>query len=233
MSRRTPAIAVVVAAAVLTGCATTVPGQPVAGEEPRPSSPPVTAGALEELLLNEAEINKAMGAAEMTVLETSKQMWDSSKAVSRVECLGAFGAAEYEVYTGSGWSAVRYSSLQEPGDDPPHFAEQAVVLFPSRDVAAKFFEDSAQAWARCANSGYSFKLPEWPVPAQWTVSDVANAGGMLSTSMVMEDGDGWGCGRALMVGNNVVIDVSTCSYNDTGAPHVTIAQNIAAKLPEG
>jgi hypothetical protein len=233
MSRRTPAVAVVVAAAVLTGCATTVPGTPVAGEEPRPSSPPVTAGALEGLLLNEAEINKAMGATEMTVLETSKQMWDSSKEVSRVECLGAYGAAEYEVYTGSGWSAVRYSSLQEPGDDPPHFAEQAVVSFPSRDVAAKFFEGSAQAWARCANSGYSFKLPDWPVPAQWTVGDVASTDGMLSTSMVMEDGDGWGCGRALTVGNNLVIDVSTCSYNETGTPAQTIAQNIAAKLPEG
>jgi PknH-like protein len=51
--------------------------------------------------------------------------------------------------------------------------------------------------------------------------------------MVMEDGDGWGCGRALTVGNNVVIDVSTCSYNETGTPAQTIAQNIAAKLPEG
>jgi hypothetical protein len=233
MSRRTPAGAVLVAAAVLTGCAATVPGNPVAAEEPGPSSPPVVAGALDGLLLNKADINKAMGATEMTVLETSKQMWDSSKEVSNVECLGAYGAAEYEVYTGSGWSAVRYSSMQEPGDDPPHFAEQAVVSFPSPDVAAKFFEDSAQAWARCANRGYSFKLPEWPVPAQWTVGDVANTDGMLSTSMAMEDGDGWGCGRALTVGNNVVIDVSTCSYNETGTPAQTIAQNIAAKLPEG
>jgi hypothetical protein len=234
MSRRTPAVAVVVtAAAVLTGCATTVPGKPVAADTPGPSSPPVTAGALDGLLLNQAEINTAMGATEMTVLETSRQMWDSSKEVSNVECLGAYGAAEYEVYTGSGWSAVRYSSMQEPGDDPPHFAEQAVVSFPSRDVAAKFFEGSAQAWARCANSGYSFKLPEWPVPAQWTVGDVANTDGMLSTSMVMEDGDGWGCGRALTVGNNVVIDVSTCSYNETGTPAQTIAQSIAAKLPDG
>jgi hypothetical protein len=71
------------------------------------------------------------------------------------------------------------------------------------------------------------------VPAQWTVGDVANTDGMLSTSMVMEDGDGWGCGRALTVGNNVVVDVSTCSYNETSTPAVTIAANIAAKLPEG
>lgn len=222
-----------VAAAVLAGCAATVPGKPVAAETPGPPPPTVAAGALEGLLLNQAEINAAMGATEMTVLETSNQMWDSSKEVSNVDCLGAYGSAEYQVYTGSGWSAVRYSSLQEPGEEPPHFAEQAVVSFPSPDAAAKFHADSANKWGRCANSRYSFKLPEWPLPAMWTVGKVSNTGGMLTTSMVMEDGDGWGCGRALTVGNNVVVDVSTCSYNETGDVAVTIAKDIADKLPKG
>jgi hypothetical protein len=100
--------------------------KPVAADTAGPPPPPVAAGALEGLLFNPAEINAAMGATGMTVLETSKQMWDSSNEVSDVECLGTYGAAEYMVYTGSGWSAMRYTSLQEPGEDPPHFAEQAV-----------------------------------------------------------------------------------------------------------
>jgi hypothetical protein len=232
MSSRAPTAVIVAAAAVLTSCAVTVPGKPVAAATAGPPPPPVAAGDLEGLLLGQAEINAAMGATAMTVLETSNQMWDSSGEVSNIECLGAYGAAEYEVYTGSGWSAVRYSSMQEPGEEPPHFAEQAVVSFPSDDAAAKFYADSGEKWGRCANGRFSFKLPEWPAEAMWTVGPVSNSDGMLKTSMVMEGGGGWSCGRALTVGNNVVIDVSTCSYNnETGDIAVTIAQDIANKLP--
>ena len=54
----------------------------------------------------------------MTVAETSSQMWDSSEDISDAPCLPVYGAAEYKVYTGTGWSAMRYVSLQEPGEDP-------------------------------------------------------------------------------------------------------------------
>jgi PknH-like extracellular domain len=233
MTSRSPAVVVLVAAAVLTGCVATVPGKPVAADTTGPPPPPVAAGALDGLLLNPAEINAAMGATEMTVAETSKQMWDSSGEVSDDECLGVYGAAEYKVYSGSGWSAMRYTGLQEPVDIPPHAVEQAVVSFPSRDAAAKFFADSEQDWARCANRQFSLKLPEWPVEAVWTVGQVANPDGMLTPLMVMEDGDGWGCGRALAVRNNVAIDVSTCSYDETGDAAEAIAGDIADKLPQG
>jgi PknH-like extracellular domain len=231
---RAPAVAVLVAAAVVTGCAVTVPGKPVAADTLGPPPPALAAGDLDGLLLNEAEINAAMGATDMTVLEKSNQMWDSSGEVSNIECLGAYGAAEYKVYTGSGFSAVRYLSMQEPAEEAPHFAEQAVVSFSNHDGAAKFYADSAENWGRCANGRFSFKLPEWPAEAMWTVGQVSDTDGMLKTSMLMEDGDGWGCGRALTAGNNVVIDVSTCSYNnETGDTAVTIAQDIADKLPKG
>lgn len=88
-----------------------------------------------------------MGATGVTVSETSKRMWDSSGEISDRVCVPVYGAAEYDVYMGTGWSAMRYVSMQEPGDDPPHFAEQAVVAFPNGDDAAKFFADSEENWA--------------------------------------------------------------------------------------
>jgi PknH-like extracellular domain len=233
MSKRPSAATVLMVAAVLTGCATTVPGKPVAGETPGPSPPPVAAGDLDGLLLNDAEINEAMGATGMTVSESTKQMWDSSTEISETECLPVYGAGEYEVYTGSGWSAIRYVSLQEPEEDPPHFAEQSVVAFPNQDAAAKFFGGSEESWARCADRQYKLNLPEYDLETLWTVGTVENDEGMLTTSMIMEDGDGWGCERALTVASNVAVDVTTCSYNRGGGAAVTIARDIAEKLPKG
>jgi hypothetical protein len=50
--------------------------------------------------------------------------------------------------------------------------------------------------------------------------------------MVMEDGDGWGCARALTMASNVAVDVTACSYNRGGDAATTIARHIADKLPE-
>ena len=226
------AAAVLVAAAVLTGCATTVPGKPVAADTSGAPPPPVAAGDLDGLLLDPAEINAAMGATGMTVAETSKQMWDSSADISDAACLPVYGAAEYTVYTGSGWSAMRYVSLQEPVEDPPHFAEQSVVAFPNHDVAAKFFAGSDEDWARCADRRYNLKLREFNIDTLWTVGQVEITDGMLTTSMVMEDGDGWGCERALSLASNVVIDVTTCSYSRGGGGAATIARDILEKMPK-
>jgi hypothetical protein len=207
MSKRSLAAAVLAAVAIMTGCTGTVPGKPVAAPG-EPAPPPVAAGDLDGLLLDEAEINAAMGATAMAVAETSKQMWDSSGEISERDCLPVYGAGEYEVYIGSGWSAMRYTGLQEPGDDPPHFAEQSVVAFPNHDVALKFFEGSEQSWAACADRTYNLRLPDFDLETLWTVGTVENANGMLTTSMIMEDGDGWGCERAMSMASNVVVDVT-------------------------
>ena len=215
--------------AVLTGCAVTVPGKPL-GEDT--SGPPVLAGGLEALLLDAAEINAAMGATEMTVTRSADHMWDSHSYVSGAACLAVYGVADDKVYAGSGWSAVRYASLKEPVDDPPHVADQAVVSFPSRDVAAEFSVDSAEDWARCGNSRFSVKLSE-RVEALWTVGEVSDIGGMLTMSMTMEDNDGWGCRRALTVRNNVAVDVTECSYDSVDNAAVNISRDIADKVPNG
>jgi len=231
VGKRSFAVAALVGVAVLTGCTASVPGKPVAAAA-EAAAPPVAASGLDGLLLDEPEINGAMGATGMTVSESSKQMWDSSTEISEPDCLPVYGAGEYEVYTGSGWSAMRYISLQEPEEDPPHFAEQSVVAFPNRDVASNFFADSEKTWAECADRRYNLRLPEMNIETLWTVGKIENVNGMLTTSMVMEDGDGWGCERALAVASNVAVDVTTCSYTRGGGGAETIAGEILKKMPK-
>jgi hypothetical protein len=54
----------------------------------------------------------------------------------------------------------------------------------------------------------------------------------LSTTATQQNAKepGWGCGRALAVRNNVVVDVNTCSAKPADSA-VNIADQIAAKIP--
>lgn len=66
--------------------------------------------------------------------------------------------------------------------------------------------------------------------AAWTVADVVNDNGMLSSSQVQEGGDGWTCQRALTARNNVTIDIVTCAYSQPDLVAIGIANQIAAKV---
>jgi PknH-like extracellular domain len=187
--------------------------------------PPVAEGALKGLLLAPEQINPAMGATEMTVTKSRNAMSDDSATMTPKECLAIDGAAQTQVYAGSGFTAERDQALQE-GDNFTHFAEQAVVLFPTAKQAGAFFTASAQQWAACHD--YTHIQSK----TQWTVEAISNTNGMLSTIATLQNapGQGWACGRALAVRNNVIIDVNTCSADPKNSA-VDIVNQIAAKVP--
>ena len=117
-------------------------------------SPPVTEAAMWGLLLSPADINTAMHSTGMTIAGQINQMWDDSAEVPDKDCRFADGPAEAPVYAGSGWTAVRGGSLQQPGHFT-HFAGLVVVSFPSADDAAAFFTASSERWPACANRQYT------------------------------------------------------------------------------
>ena len=63
------------------------------------------------------------------------------------------------------------------------------------------------------------------------VGGVSNANGTLSTTAteLNASAPGWGCGRALALKNNVIIDINTCSANPADSA-VKIANQIAANV---
>ncbi|WP_343600783.1 sensor domain-containing protein [Mycobacterium sp.] len=188
-------------------------------------APPVADRALKGYLLTPEQINPIMGAADMAITRRHDAMSDDSATMQPKECLAVDGAAQAQVYAGSGYIAVRDQTLQE-GDNFAHFVEQAVVLFPSAKQAAAFFDASAKKWPACERYTHTQSGSEW------TTEPVSNADGVLSTIATQENAKppSWACGRALAARNNVIVDVNTCSA-DPGDSAVTIAKQIAAKIP--
>ncbi|EPQ78756.1 lipoprotein [Mycobacterium marinum MB2] len=234
MRQRVAALAALVGGAgmLVTGCTNIVDGNAVAADMSGPlNQTPIAVSALDDLLLDVSQIDSALGATSMKVWFNAKAMWDWSKNISDKNCLAVDGPAQDEVYAGTGWTAMRGQRMDDSVDDSKrrkHYAIQAVVAFPSAHDASAFYNSSVRSWGNCSNRRFTDVSMDQP-DTIWTVSDVVNDNGMLSTSQVQEAGDGWTCQRALTVRNNVAIDVVTCAYSQSGSVAADVAQQIAAK----
>ena len=189
------------------------------------AAPPVAESALKGFLLVPEQINAAMGATEMKVTKSLIAMSDDSATMAPRDCLGIDSSAQAQVYAGSNFMAERDQALQE-GDNFAHYAEQAVVLFPTAKQARAFFTASAQQWGACKQYTHTQSHSDW------TVGAISNTNGVLSTIATQQNAmaGGWACGRALVVRNNVIVDVNTCSADPKNSA-VDIANQIAAKVP--
>ncbi len=226
------ALAVASACIVFAGCATdehpdaekTSITSSITSTTKTPTVKPLDKFALPNLLLNPEQINAAMGAADMVVTTTQFQMSDDSATMEPRECLAIDGAAQAQVYAGSGFTDERDQTVKQ-SDEFTHYALQAVVLFPSAKKAKAFFEASAQLWPACHHYTHTQSGSEWDV------ASISNTDGMLSTVSTQLNAQeaGWACGRAMTVRNNVVVDVNTCSASPADSA-VNIANQIAANV---
>ncbi|WP_326546682.1 sensor domain-containing protein [Mycolicibacterium sp. ND9-15] len=209
---------------LVAGCASSVGNADTPTPTPSLIPRPLVERELVELLLSPEEVNAAMGAVNMAVTSTQTSMSDNSATMAPQECLAIDGAAEAPVYANSGFQAEQDQSLND-GDKFAHYAKQAVVLFPTVKKAAAFFDASAQRWSTC------HEYSHLQSGTQWTVGPITNADGVLSTVATQQDAaaPGWGCGHAVALENNVIIDVNTCSANP-GDSAVRIAKQTAEKV---
>jgi PknH-like extracellular domain len=189
--------------------------------------PPVMEGSLKEFLLAPEQINAVMGTTDMKVTNSRTAMSDDSATMTPRECLAIDGSAQAQVYANSGFMDERDETLnRQEGDNLTHFAEQAVVLFPTANKASDFFTASVQQWQAC------HEYTHVQSRTHWTVGAISNTNGVLSTTSTLQDppATGWkACGRALTVKNNVIVDVNTCSVDPKNSA-VDIANQIAAKV---
>jgi len=212
---------------VVAGC-----GDTIGNAEPTTTTPsmiprPLVERELVELLLSPEQVNAAMGATAMTVTNAQTSMSDNSATMAPPECLALDGAAEAAVYADSGFRAERDQSLND-GDNFTHYLKQAVVLFPLVEKAGAFLEASAQQWPAC------HQYTHLQSGSQWSVGQISNANGTLSATVteLNASAPGWGCGRALALKNNVIIDINTCSADpadSAGRIANQIAANVAAR----
>ena len=224
MREPTAALAVTVICVLIAGCASTK-GNAESTTTTRSMIPrPLVERELAGLLLSPEQVNVAMGTAGMAVTNNQTSMSDNSATLAPQECLAIDGAAEAPVYANSGYWAERDQSLND-GDNFTHYLKQAVVLFPTVEKASAFVDASAQQWPACRQ--YTHTQSE----SQWSVGQISNANGTLSTTATQQNASapGWGCGRALALRNNVIIDINTCSANPAESA-LKIADQIAANV---
>ena len=185
---------------------------------------PVVERELDPLLLSPEQINPVMGATGMAVTRKHDAMSDDSATMQPKECLAIDGSAQAPVYADSGFTAVRDVALND-GDNFTHYAEEAVVLFPTAKQARIFFVMSGLRWSACHQYTHIQSGSEW-IPGP-----IEDANGTLSTIATQQNAraGGWACGRALALKNNVIVDVNTCSPNPANSA-LDIANQIAAKV---
>jgi hypothetical protein len=218
-------LAVAVICVLVAGCGSTIGNAAESMTTARSMIPrPLVERELAGLLLSPEQVNAAMGTAGMTVTNNQASMSDNSATMAPQECLAIDGAAEAPVYANSGSWAERDKSLNN-GDNFTHYLKQAVVLFPTMEKAGAFLDASRQQWPACRE--YTHTQSE----SQWSVGQISNANGTLSTTATQHNASapGWGCGRALALRNNVIIDINTCSTNPADSA-VKIADQIAANV---
>jgi PknH-like extracellular domain len=224
MRQPTAALAVAVICVLISGCGSSK-GNAESTTTTRSMIPrPLVERELVGLLLSPENVNVAMATAGMTVTNDQTSMSDNSATMAPQECLAIDGAAEAPVYADSGYWAERDQSLNN-GDNFTHYLKQAVVLFPTVEKAGVFFDASAQQWPVCRQ--YTHTQSE----SQWSVGQISNANGTLSTTATQQNASapGWGCGRALALRNNVMIDINTCSANPADSA-LKIAHQIDANV---
>jgi len=224
MRQASTPLAVAVICVLVGGCGSTI-GNAESTTTTRPMIPrPLVERELAGLLLSPEQVNAAMGATAMTVTNAQTSMSDNSATMAPPECLALDGAAEAAVYADSGFRAERDQSLND-GDNFTHYLKQAVVLFPLVEKAGAFLEASAQQWPAC------HQYTHLQSGSQWSVGQISNANGTLSATVteLNASAPGWGCGRALALRNNVIIDVNTCSANPADSA-VKIANQIGANV---
>jgi hypothetical protein len=222
MRQLTTALAVGVICVLISGCGSTI-GNAESPTTTRSMIPrPLVERELAGLLLSIEQVNAAMAASGMTVTNSQTKMSDNSATMAPQECLAIDGAAEAPVYANSDFRAEHDQSLND-GDNFAHYLKQAVVLFPTVEKAGAFFDTSVQQWPACRQYIHTQSQ------SQWTVGQISNANGILSTTATQLNASapGWGCGRALALKNNVVIDINTCSANPADSALKAAAQIVA------
>jgi hypothetical protein len=222
---------VVASAMALTGCVSTVSGNPVRNASTVPSNvPKLDESALDKVLLGIDEVNAVMGTTDLEVTSDIDEMTDSSDKVSDPDCLGAMFGAEEAVYKGSGWTAVRDIVAREPEDDNDHWIEQTAVIYPEASNARRFFEKSRSSWEKCAGSSLAVDTED--TSSLWEFDEVIAGDGLITQMATQEDADGWGCQHALAAASNLTAETWACGYvlaDEAATMAIDIVNNASEK----
>lgn len=223
--------------AVSSGCSTTVSGTAHPQRARDAGAPVVAADALDRLLLSENRIGEIVAGGDRaggwiishryTVIEPPQ-----GESFSDPSCASSLLTTMYTGYEGSGYTGVSGRNIEEPGPHPAHGIDEAVVAFPSADVAARFVIRTVLGWERCADVHLSASVPPPdPVTLFFTLGFPSATGDIATVVNVVEGGEGEVFAHAIASRANVVIDVHIRGSRVTAAQPAAVVRAIAENMP--
>lgn len=213
---------------LLTGCTTVVTGHSEPADHNGPLAVPKT--ALSAALLDGDELDELLDASGIEKQASREDLTPDSSGFSDRSCLAPWQPIQESVYASSGWSSLRAMALHDGRDsqDSQHLVVEAVVAFPARSDARKFFDNVKPKWEACADQHVSSRSDG--EVSDWDFGAVNSTDNTLSVTRNQRNTHGWGCQRALRATNNVVVDVLACAF-DVDKEGVKVVDAIDAKLP--
>ena len=175
------------------------------------------------MLLTPEEVDTVMGTTGMARVQAAHAAWSTAGTLSNPDCLESLYAGQEQVYESSGYNAISVVELTEQAH-PVNYVSQAVVGFPSADLALEFVKKSAGKMRTCA--GQNITETQSGLTLQWTVGDLV--GDVPTITQLSTVQSGKACQRALRGLSNLVVDVTACGrgVSDQGRQ---IADQMAAK----
>jgi eukaryotic-like serine/threonine-protein kinase len=219
------------AAAGVTAAVMTRQGSHAPSPPPSVAVRPVPRSALPGLLLSAHEIEAVMGGT-VDPGPVENGMAGDSDLMAPKDCAEPGWPRQLIAYQGTGWQAAAGQGLKEP-IDPLHLGRvvtEVVVSYPTADLAADFVSNQKTLWTRCSNTQFTMMIPGTSSALYGLGSYHTDSNGILAITSTPQGAEGWACGRALTVRNNVVVDVSACSHDNQEADAIAVAKQIAAKV---
>ncbi|MGH3560760.1 MAG: sensor domain-containing protein [Mycobacterium sp.] len=204
--------------------------RPLLSPPPPPPPPLVTPGQLDSILLNAAQINTIMGAANMQASKPRLAPANPTSTLSSPGCRGALAAGQAPTYAFSGYTALRWVEAKEPGGKIDHYVAQAAAIFSNADKASAFVKTSAAQWKTCLGQTVTVTGTDGS-KITWFLETLIGDPPKIAMSEIRQDVGDWTCQRAMRAVSNVVIDVTACGYHiiDQGSG---ITDRIAANMPK-
>lgn len=221
-------IAAALCAVLATGCENKVDGGPVAQQ----------ALSLPQVLPSPEQVAQAVGnrldpagppmVGGITLLPNG---FRDAEDVSPLECLGAATPLMRVVYEKGDVRAAALQDFSRYGEGlTVSSAHTGVVEFGSEAEASRMFEDFAAQWRSCSDTRVSVQVTPRS-SLDWTVTDVRESDGILSTTVLNGESDGdpaFPTEHAVGLVANYLIDVDVAVTD--GDPTRQVASGRAAQL---
>lgn len=184
---------------------------------------------LGSMLASESELNTILSTTALrskTALRQPAKL-DAGERASRPECVPVIGNAMDSVYQGTGYTNFRETQFADDTDSLE--VDQAVAMFDTPAAARAVVAKTVGLWRRCAGDTLAMTEGGSSKSYQYVMAAPELVDGVDVTHDERPDYPGYGDRRAIMVSDNVVVDVRISGTNVTDDQVVQLAKTIGGR----